>query len=73
MTEFRVTEAPEALTIDQDEALQPLPTVGGLPAGYGHVSTRSQNLDRQIRALTKAGCAKISPTSCPARTPTGPS
>ncbi|NUR59381.1 MAG: recombinase family protein [Catenulispora sp.] len=27
--------------------------------GYGRVSTRGQNLDRQIRALTKCGCAKI--------------
>ena len=27
--------------------------------GYARVSTRDQNLDMQIEALTKAGCEKI--------------
>jgi DNA invertase Pin-like site-specific DNA recombinase len=55
-----MTEPSAALTIDQDEALDPFPALrGGLLVGYGRVSTRQQNLDRQIRALTKAGCSKI--------------
>src|ERR1017187_3696748 len=55
-----MTEPSAALTIDQDEALEPFPALrGGLLVGYGRVSTRQQNLDRQIRALTKAGCSKI--------------
>lgn len=55
-----VTETPTALVLKQDEALEPFPAaIGGLLVGYGRVSTRNQNLDRQIRALTKCGCAKI--------------
>ena len=55
-----MTEPSAALTIDQDEALEPFPALqSGFLVGYGRVSTRQQNLDRQIRALTKAGCSKI--------------
>jgi DNA invertase Pin-like site-specific DNA recombinase len=44
-----------------EDVLQPfpVPSSGGFLVGYGRVSTRQQNLERQIRALTKAGCAKI--------------
>ena len=57
---FRVIETPPDLAADPGEGLQPFPaTQGGFLVGYGRVSTRQQNLDRQIRALTKAGCAKI--------------
>ncbi|MGX6607454.1 recombinase family protein [Micromonosporaceae bacterium Da 78-11] len=58
---FRVTVTFVDLAVDPDEVLQPFPapTDGGFLVGYGRVSTRQQNLDRQIRALTKAGCAKI--------------
>jgi DNA invertase Pin-like site-specific DNA recombinase len=59
-TVARVSETSPALVFDQDEALAPFPAVrSGLLVGYDRVSTRQQNLDRQIRALTKAGCAKI--------------
>jgi len=58
---LRVTETFVDLTVDPDEVLQPFPapTDGGFLVGNVRVSTRQQNLDRQIRALTKAGCAKI--------------
>lgn len=54
---FQVTETAVDLAIDPDDVLQPFPapTGGGFLVGYG----RQQNLDRQIRALTKAGCTKI--------------
>jgi DNA invertase Pin-like site-specific DNA recombinase len=55
-----VTDTPDALMLAPDDALDPFPVAtGGLLIGYGRVSTRGQNLDRQIRALTKCGCAKI--------------
>jgi DNA invertase Pin-like site-specific DNA recombinase len=58
---FQVPETATDLTVDLDDVLQPFPapTGGGFLVGYGRVSTRQQNLDRQIRALTKAGCTKI--------------
>ncbi|WP_326646039.1 recombinase family protein [Streptosporangium sp. NBC_01755] len=31
----------------------------GTLVGYGRVSTKDQNLDRQIRALTEAGCIRV--------------
>ena len=56
-----MTETVADLTVDPEDVLQPFPapTGGGFLVGYGRVSTRQQNLDRQIRSLTKDGCAKI--------------
>jgi DNA invertase Pin-like site-specific DNA recombinase len=55
-----MTDTPATLVLTPDDVMEPFPAAaGGLLIGYGRVSTRSQNLDRQIRALTKCGCAKI--------------
>ena len=55
-----MTDTPTALALAPDDALEPFPAAaGGLLIGYGRVSTRGQNLDRQIRALTQCGCARI--------------
>jgi DNA invertase Pin-like site-specific DNA recombinase len=41
------------------EELAPEPAAGGGLVGYARVSTRGQNLDAQIRALTEAGCLRV--------------
>ncbi|MEU0787582.1 recombinase family protein [Streptomyces sp. NPDC006173] len=43
-----------------DDALAAFPAnLSGVQIGYARVSTKGQNLDRQIAALTDCGCAKI--------------
>ncbi|MER6532003.1 recombinase family protein, partial [Streptomyces sp. NPDC001508] len=46
---------------DDDTAnlLAPVPAVQGALIGYARVSTQGQLLDRQIHALTEAGCIRI--------------
>lgn len=51
-----MTDTP-ALVLDGD-ALDPIGG-GGALVGYARVSTREQNLDRQLRALATAGCQKV--------------
>ncbi|MEV0292158.1 hypothetical protein [Nocardia sp. NPDC050710] len=53
-TPTRDLDIPAPPTLDGD-ALDPIGG-GGALVGYGRVSTKVQNLDRQIHALTVAGC-----------------
>ncbi|WP_406233305.1 recombinase family protein [Nocardia sp. NBC_01009] len=50
-------DIPAPLTPDGDR-LDPVGGAGAL-ISYGRVSTKDQNLDRQIQALTAAGCQRI--------------
>jgi DNA invertase Pin-like site-specific DNA recombinase len=53
-----VTQPADDLAPLPDE-LAPEPAGPGALIGYARVSTRGQNLDRQIRALTNAGCLRV--------------
>ncbi|WP_319700918.1 recombinase family protein [Streptomyces sp. ME19-01-6] len=45
---------------DGTDLLAPIPAAGtGALVGYACVSTKGQILDRQIHALTQAGCIRI--------------
>lgn len=53
-----VTTVEPADSAEVDVSPEPAALTGTL-IGYGRVSTSGQNLDRQRRALTVAGCAKV--------------
>ncbi|GHD83304.1 recombinase family protein [Streptomyces goshikiensis] len=53
---WRVQTPPDGDTAD---LLAPVPAVQGALVGYARVSTQGQLLDRQIHALTEAGCIRI--------------
>jgi hypothetical protein len=66
-TATRDLDVLDPLTLDGD-ALDPIGG-GGALVGYGRVSTTGQNLDRQIHALTGAGCQKVFTDKKSGRTP----
>ena len=54
---------------DQDDPLAPEPAdLAGALIGYARVSTTGQNLDRQTRALTEAGCTRVFAGKQPGKT-----
>ncbi|MFD6096189.1 recombinase family protein [Nocardiopsis flavescens] len=53
-------DATPALVLPDDPpAPAPAPAGGGALVGYARVSTRDQKLDRQLRVLEAAGCARV--------------
>lgn len=50
--------SPDNLLLPEELTAEPAAGDGAL-IGYDRVSTRGQNLDAQIRALTEAGCLRV--------------
>ena len=44
---------------DEADLLLPVPAAAGALVGYARVSTRDQRLDRQLAALSAAGCIRV--------------
>ena len=60
---------PGLAVADEDDPLAPEPAnLAGVLTGYARVSTSGQNLDRQARALTEAGCTRIFAGKQPGKT-----